>query len=548
AVYVPFNGAIPSPKIIDTLRPIFENPAIGKGGQNVKYDALMLHQHGIHLKGITFDTLIAAFLVIPGGRQLNLDALAQSLLGYQMISIENLIGPKGKKQLSMAEVEVEDVSRYACEDADITLQLVKVLSEKLDETETRHLFETVEMPLVSVLLEMEKTGVKLDTGFLAEMSVTLGEDIERLEKEIHEAAGESFNTNSTQQLAGILFEKLEIHKALGKRPPKKTKTGKYSTSESELLKYEAHPLVHQILEYRKLAKLKSTYVDALPQLIAARDGRLHTSFNQTVAATGRLSSHDPNLQNIPIRGERGREIRKAFIPADGDKLILSADYSQVELRIMAHISGDDGLREAFENGEDIHSSTAAAIFGIPMEAVEADHRRKAKEVNFGIIYGISRFGLAGRLGIKADEAEQIILSYFSRYPKVNNYIADTIRQAMADGYVTTMLNRRRYIPDLLSQNQNIRQNAERVAINTPIQGSAADLIKIAMINIQKALEAGQHQAKMILQVHDELVFEVPRAELAAVKELVIREMEGAMDLKVPLKVDCGSGDNWMEAH
>jgi DNA polymerase-1 len=376
----------------------------------------------------------------------------------------------------------------------------------------------------------------------------LGKAAEALAAEIAEIAGEPFNLNSPQQLGAILFDKLQIHKELGKRPPKRTATGQYSTAESTLLKFEKHPVVHKILEYRKITKLKSTYVDALPSLISPRDGRLHTSYNQTIAATGRLSSSDPNLQNIPIRDERGREIRKAFIPGDAEHLILSADYSQVELRIMAHISGDEGLRQAFERGEDIHASTAAAIFGVPIDEVTPDMRRKAKEVNFGIIYGISRYGLAGRLDIPVDEAERIITNYFARFPKVNDYIRDTIAKTRETQYVTTLLNRRRYIPEILSRNATIRQNAERMAINTPIQGSAADLIKLAMIHIHQRIKKEGYAAKMILQVHDELVFEVPKKEVADVKEMVVYEMEHAMDLSVPLKVDVGVGANWLEAH
>jgi DNA polymerase-1 len=551
AYYVAFDhpdSKLSREQVMTALKPIMERKSPEKGGQNIKFDALMLWQHDVAVQGISFDTMIANYLATSETRQNKLDALAEKYLGYKMIPIEELIGKRGKNQKSMTTVPLEEVTPYACEDADITFQLKEVLEKKLRETETEKLFKEVEMPLLEVLLDMEITGVKLDTEFLAQMSEELGKAAEALAAEIAEIAGEPFNLNSPQQLGAILFDKLQIHKELGKRPPKRTATGQYSTAESTLLKFEKHPVVHKILEYRKITKLKSTYVDALPSLISPRDGRLHTSYNQTIAATGRLSSSDPNLQNIPIRDERGREIRKAFIPGDAEHLILSADYSQVELRIMAHISGDEGLRQAFERGEDIHASTAAAIFGVPIDEVTPDMRRKAKEVNFGIIYGISRYGLAGRLDIPVDEAERIITNYFARFPKVNDYIRDTIAKTRETQYVTTLLNRRRYIPEILSRNATIRQNAERMAINTPIQGSAADLIKLAMIHIHQRIKKEGYAAKMILQVHDELVFEVPKKEVADVKEMVVYEMEHAMDLSVPLKVDVGVGANWLEAH
>ncbi len=550
AYYVPLNDPanLPAQAVIAAFKPVFENPQIKKGGQNIKFDALMLYQHGIELQGIDFDTMIAGYLISPGARQNNLDALAEKYLNYKMIPIEELIGKKGKGQKSMAEAPVEKVSAYSCEDADITLQLKLVLQEKLRETGAEDLFREVEMPLVEVLLHVEKSGVSLDVPFLQEMSARLGENAERLQKEIYQLAGEEFNTNSPQQLGVILFDKLEIHRELNKRKPARTATGQYSTTEAILLRYSEHPVVNKILEYRKLAKLKSTYVDALPALISPRTGRLHTSFNQTIAATGRLSSSDPNLQNIPIRGEVGREIRKAFIPGAADHYILSADYSQVELRVMAHISGDEALKEAFARGEDIHSTTAAAIFDVPLDQVTPEQRRKAKEVNFGIIYGISRFGLADRLGISPDEAEEIIRHYFIRFPKVNQYMIDTIAFARQNKYVTTLLNRRRYVPEIADKNAAIRQNAERVAINTTIQGSAADLIKIAMIHIYKEIKARKLQSKMILQVHDELVFEAPENEVDILKPLIKEKMESAMQLSVPLKVDVGVGKNWLEAH
>ncbi|RMF58275.1 MAG: DNA polymerase I [Calditrichaeota bacterium] len=551
AYYIPISGigkTLDETLVKETLKPIFENPAVRKGGQNIKFDGLMLHQHGIGLKGIDFDTMIASYLINPEGRQNNLTALAEKYLQYRMIPIEQLIGKKGKKQKSMEDVPVEMVYPYACEDADITYRLIEILQKKLKEVEMEDLFHRVEMPLVEVLLKMEINGVSLDVEFLNKMSKELEQEAHQLEQEIHQLSGVEFNINSPQQLGQVLFEKLKIHEELGIRRPKKTPTGQYATSEGVLVKYSAHPVVDKILEYRKLMKLKSTYVDALPRLISPRTGRVHTSFNQTITATGRLSSSDPNLQNIPIRDERGRTIRRAFIPANAEDFILSADYSQVELRMMAHLSGDPALKEAFERGEDIHTTTAAAIFNIDPGEVTPEHRRKAKEVNFGIIYGISSYGLASRLNITPDEAQQIITNYFVRFPEVNQYIIRIIAFAQRNGYVTTILNRRRYVPEINSRNTAVRQNAERIAINTTIQGSAADLIKLAMINIHQRMEKQKLQSKMILQVHDELVFEVAASEVKVMEELVREEMENAIQLNVPLKVDIGIGKNWLEAH
>ena len=551
AYYVPLHlegSGITADTIFSTLKPIFEDASIHKGGQNIKFDGLMLWQHDVDLQGIAFDTMIAHYLLHPGSRQHNLDTLSMQYLNYRMIPIEKLIGKKGKNQLNMKDIPVEVVFPYACEDADITYRLKEILEAKLKETDTYSLFRQVEMPLVEVLMQMEKNGVKLDVPFLKEMSARLADELKRLEGEIYQIAGEEFNINSPQQLGVILFEKLQIHTQFGVKRAGRTPTGQYSTSESVLEKYQSHPLVSKILEYRKLKKLKSTYVDALPKLVSPRTGRLHTSFNQTVTATGRLSSSDPNLQNIPIRDPLGQEIRRAFIPERPEDFILSADYSQIELRIMAHLSGDPGLKEAFERGEDIHASTAAAIFDIPISEVTPEHRRKAKEVNFGIIYGISPYGLASRLGIDPEEAKQIIFNYFARFPRVNDYITHVLAFAHRNKYVTTILNRRRYIPEIDSKNGNVRQNAERIAINTTIQGSAADLIKIAMINIHRYLKENKLQTRMMLQVHDELVFEVPADELEQVKPEIRRLMESAMELTVPLKVDIGVGKNWLEAH
>ncbi|RMG67557.1 MAG: DNA polymerase I [Calditrichaeota bacterium] len=551
AYYVPFHypeKGLTAERVVETLKPIFEDPAIKKGGQNIKFDGLMLWQHDIELQGIQFDTMVADYLMNPGSRQHSLDKLSLTYLNYRMIPIEELIGKRGKNQKSMAELSPESIYRYACEDADVTYQLKEILEQKLKETETYRLFQQVEMPLVEVLMQMEKNGVSLDVPFLEQMSRELAGELERLEREIYRMAGEAFNINSPQQLGNILFNKLEIHKEMGNRRPSRTKTGQYSTSESVLEKYSQHPLVGKLLEYRKLMKLKSTYVDALPRLVSRRTGRLHTSFNQTVTATGRLSSSDPNLQNIPIRTELGRKIRRAFIPASPRDWILSADYSQIELRMLAHLSGDPGLKAAFERGEDIHTSTAAAIFNLAPEEVTPEHRRKAKEVNFGIIYGISPYGLANRLGIDPEEAKQIIVNYFARFPRVNDYITHVLATAYKNKYVTTILNRRRYIPEIDSKNATVRQNAERIAINTTIQGSAADLIKLAMINIHHWLKREQARSKMVLQIHDELVFEVADEELESIQHMVRRQMEGAIRLSVPLKVDIGVGKNWLEAH
>ncbi len=551
AYYVPLHApemGLTAERVIEALKPIFEDPSIKKGGQNIKFDGLMLWQHQIELQGIHFDTMVADYLMNPGSRQHSLDKLSLAYLNYRMIPIETLIGKRGKNQKSMAELCPEHIYRYACEDADITYQLKEILEEKLKATRTYELFQQVEMPLVDVLIQMEKNGVSLDVAFLEQMSGELSAELERLEKEIFELAGEPFNINSPQQLGNILFDKLAIHKDMGNRRPARTKTGQYSTSESILEKYRDHPLVNRLLEYRKLMKLKSTYVDALPRLVSPRTGRLHTSFNQTVTATGRLSSSDPNLQNIPIRTALGRKIRRAFIPASPEDWILSADYSQIELRMLAHLSGDPGLKAAFERGEDIHTSTAAAIFNLSPAEVTPEHRRKAKEVNFGIIYGISPYGLASRLGIDPEEAKQIIVNYFARFPRVNDYITHVLASAYKYKYVTTILNRRRYLPEIDSKNATVRQNAERIAINTTIQGSAADLIKLAMINIHRWLKKQRARSKMVLQIHDELVFEVADEELVTIQQMVRQKMESAIQLSVPLKVDLGVGKNWLEAH
>ncbi|MDZ7260846.1 MAG: DNA polymerase I, partial [candidate division KSB1 bacterium] len=527
--------------VLRKLKPVLEDDRLHKCGQNIKYDMMVLKRHGVSLRGLDFDTMIASYLLNPSGRQHNLDSLSLEYLNYKKIPTSELIG-SGKKQISMAEVPLEKVAHYACEDADITQRLRNVLEPRLKETGLLPLFQEVELPLISVLMEMEMNGVSLDVEFLHQMSLQLEKDLQKLEEEIYQLAGQKFNINSPKQLSEILFQRLKLPVL------RRTKTG-LSTDVSVLEELaKKHPLPRQLLEYRQLMKLKSTYVDALPKLINPETGRVHTSFNQTVTATGRLSSSDPNLQNIPIRTEVGAQIRRAFVPQDEDHVILDADYSQIELRIMAHLSKDSTLMESFQRGEDVHLRTAALIFNVPPEQVTADQRRQAKTVNFGIMYGMGAYGLAQRLEITPEEGQDFITDYFIKYPGVNDFIIKTISEARKRGYVTTLLNRRRYLPEILSDNRRMREFAERTAINTPIQGTAADLIKVAMINISRRLKERGLKTKMILQVHDELVFEVPKEELEQVRQLVKQEMEGAIQLDVPIKVDIGVGANWLEAH
>ncbi len=540
-------GALPLQAVLKRLRPVLENPSVKKVGQNLKYDMLVMNTHGVSLEGISFDTMVASY-VIRADAQHNLESLAHENLHYTMISFEDLVG-KGRGQKHITEVTLDAITDYACEDADITLQVAQRQAERLRELEQLDLCEKLEFPLIAVLGRMEHAGITLDVKYLATMAKELEQQIENLVKDIHADAGTPFNINSTQQLGDILFNKLKLPIV------RKTKTG-YSTDVNvlETLKGQ-HPIIERMLDYRQFTKLKSTYIDALPLLVNPKTGRLHTSFNQTVALTGRLSSADPNLQNIPIRTELGRAIRKAFIPGNKGNLILSADYSQIELRVMAHVSNDEGLLEAFRNNEDIHTSTSVKVFGVPVEEVTRDMRRKAKEVNFGIMYGIGPFGLASRLEISQTEAKEIINRYFERFPKVKQYINDTMDSARRKGYVSTLLGRRRYLPDITSRNFTVRSNAERQAINMPIQGTAADMIKLAMIGIDSALyptgssrQKNNLKSKMLLQVHDELVFEVPRDELEAMKRLVTEEMQNAMTLSVPIEVEVGAGENWLEAH
>jgi DNA polymerase-1 len=533
-------SALDCEQVLGELKPILENTAIGKIGQNIKYDMLVLRTHGVLLQGVAFDTMVASYVLRADGQH-NLDALAMEYLNYNMISFDELVG-KGKREKHITEVSLDAITQYSAQDADITMRVYSRQLEKLKEKELLDLCQKMEFPLISVLERMEASGICLDTDYLRSMSKDLDRQIESLVADIHSLAGETFNINSTQQLGEILFNRL------GLRTVRKTKTG-FSTDVNVLEELQGeHPVIDRLLEYRQLTKLKSTYIDALPELVHPKTGRVHASFNQTVAATGRLSGSDPNLQNIPIRTELGRAIRKAFIPEGNGWVLISADYSQIELRVMAHISGDSGLLDAFRNKEDIHASTAAKVFGVHIADVTPLMRRKAKEVNFGIMYGIGPFGLSRRLDITQPEAKEIITKYFERFPKVKQYIHDTIATVRNCGYVSTLLGRRRYLPEINSRNQNIRGNAERQAINMPIQGTAADMIKLAMIHIDSSLLERRMKSKMLLQVHDELVFESPHHEIDTVREIVQDRMKKAIELDVPIEVELGFGSNWLEAH
>ncbi len=550
AVYIPLRfpekganlfGEDDEKVLMEQLRPILENPKIKKCGQNIKYDALVLRRAGIELQGIAFDTMVADYLLNPDANSHKLDLLSQRYLHYQMQPIESLIG-KGKKQITMDLVPVKQTAFYAAEDADITFQLTKILEKKLKDESLLDLMQKIEVPLISTLIEMEFNGLYIDTNFLQEMSADLQGKINAMIREIHSLAGETFNINSPAQLGNILFEKLKLPVI------RKTKTG-YSTDVNVLEELKSkHPLPEKVLDYRQLTKLLSTYVDALPQLKHLETGRVHSSFNQTVAATGRLSSNNPNFQNIPIRTETGRLIRRAFIPQKEGWKILAADYSQVELRIMAHLSGDEKLMQAFLENADVHARTAALVFGVSQEQVSADMRRTAKVVNFGIMYGAGAFRISSELNLSRAEAQGIIKAYFDTYAGIRTYIDETLEFCRKNRYVETISGRRRWVNDINSENRNLREAAERIAINMPVQGTAADLIKIAMINIQNILKAETLQTKMISQVHDELVFEVPEDELETVKDMIRRQMENAISLKVPLKVDLGIGESWFDAH
>jgi DNA polymerase-1 len=530
-------------RLIQPIKKVLENEQILKVGQNIKYDILVLKNYGVEVRGVLFDTMLAHYLIEPEKKH-GMDYLSETFLNYRPVSIEELIGKKGKSQGSMRDVPLDLIKEYAAEDADITLQLKEVLAPQLAPNNCEKLFYEIETPLIQVLAAMEYEGVNISAAFLNEYSQKLQEELLVLEKSIYEQAGISFNIDSPKQLGEVLFDKLKIDEKA-----KKTKTGQYATGEDVLAKLsKKHPIIEQILDYRELRKLKSTYVDSLPEMVNKKTGRVHTSFMQAVAATGRLSSNNPNLQNIPIRTERGRMVRKAFVPRSSDYLLLSADYSQVELRIIAALSNDENMITAFKEGKDIHAATAARVFGVPLEEVSKDMRSKAKAVNFGIIYGQSAFGLSENLGISRTEAKEIIDNYFQQYPAIKAYMDNNIQLAREKGYVETIMGRRRYLNDINSSNATVRGFAERNAINAPIQGSAADIIKKAMIDIYVELKKHQLQTKMILQVHDELVFDLYKPEKEQVMHLVKEKMEGAFNLGVPLITEMNTGENWLEAH
>ncbi|MFD2551753.1 DNA polymerase I [Bizionia sediminis] len=530
-------------QLLESLRPFFENPNIEKVGQNLKYDIKVLAKYQITVKGKLFDTMLAHYLINPDMRH-NMDILSETYLNYSPVAIETLIGKKGKNQKSMRDVPLETQTEYAVEDADITLQLKELFTTELGAANTQKLFDDIEIPLLRVLAAMELEGINLDTDFLHSLSEQLHADIDALAQKIYSEAGETFNIASPKQLGDILFDKMKLV-----AKPKKTKTGQYATGEEILsLLAKEHSIVQNILDYRGLTKLKSTYIDALPLQVEPSTGRVHTDYMQTVAATGRLSSNNPNLQNIPIRTERGRQVRKAFIPRSNEYTILAADYSQIELRIIAALSNEDTMIEAFNNGEDIHASTASKVFNVPIENVTREQRSNAKTVNFGIIYGVSAFGLSNQTNLNRTEAKELIDTYYETYPKLKRFISTQVYFARDNGYVQTVLGRRRYLKDINSRNAVVRGAAERNAVNAPIQGSAADIIKIAMIKIYKQLQSSHYKTKMLLQVHDELVFDVYKPELDAIKHLVKTEMEQAFNLPVPLVVDMDTGNNWLEAH
>ncbi len=528
-------------RMVDTFRPFFEHPSIEKVGQNLKYDLLVLSHYDVEVAGPLFDTMLAHYVVQPEQRH-NMDLLAEKYLHYRTIPIEALIG-SGRTQRNMADLAPKDIVDYACEDADVTLRLYPILKEEMEKYEVTSVFTDIEMPLLPVLARMERNGVRLDTAALEETGRNFTERMQQLEGEIYTLAGHEFTITSPKQVGAVLFDELQISAKV-----KKTKTGQYSTSEEVLESLrDKHPIVEKILQHRALKKLLSTYVEALPKLIHPETGHIHTSFNQAVTATGRLSSSNPNLQNIPVRGEDGREIRRAFVPEEGE-VFFSADYSQIELRIMAHLSQDPHMVADFNSGLDIHAATAARIFHKTVEEVDRDERRKAKTANFGIIYGISAFGLSERMGVSRGEAKELIENYFATYPKVREYMNESIERAKQTGYITTQFGRRRYLADINAGNATVRGYAERNAVNAPIQGTAADIIKLAMVAIDRRLREEKLQTRMILQVHDELNFSVPPTELEQVRKLVVEEMERAFQMQVPLVAECGEGINWLEAH
>ncbi len=544
AYYVPVSeDQTEAQKMVDLFKPILADETKTLIGQNIKYDLQILKNYGIEIKNKLWDTMVAHFLFMPEMRH-NMNVLAETYLDYSPISIETLIGKKGKDQLTMRSVSLDIIKDYAAEDADITLKLKHAFEPKLKESQTEKLFHEVEVPLIHALAGMEREGINLDVNVLKEFSAQLQEDITRVDAEIQQLAGTKFNISSPKQVGEILFDYLKVIEK-----PKKTKTGQYATGEDILSKLEGkHPIIAKILDYRELVKLKSTYVDSLPLLVNEKTNRLHTTFNQVVAVTGRLSSDNPNLQNIPIRTERGRQIRKAFIPRGEDYVLLSADYSQIELRIVASISGDANMCEAFISGKDIHTATAAKVYGIEESEVTKEMRYKAKSVNFGIIYGQGAFGLADNLNIPRAEAKQLIDNYFAQYGSIKEYMNSEIEFAKEHGYVQTLMGRKRWLKDINSANQTVRSYAERNAINAPIQGSAADMIKVAMVNIHNELKSMNVKSRMVLQVHDELVFDVYKPELEMLKPIIEKHMQEALPLKVPVEVGMGVGNNWLEAH
>ena len=544
-----FAAPRPSPDLavlLDGLRPLLEDAALTKCGQNLKYDLLVLGQHGIEVRGVAFDTMVAAYLDDPGARQHNLDALALRFLHVKKIPTESLIG-RGKKQISMADVPVEKVAEYACEDADVTCRLWRLFARRLEEIGLVDLNRKVEVPLIQVLVDMESRGIRLDAPALHAFRKELTHDLARLGEELHDLAGERFNLQSPKQLQPILYEKLKVHEKLGVKRIKRTKTG-LSTDQSVLETLSAHPFVGKLLEFRVKSKLLNTYVEALPALMDPGDGRIHTSFNQAVTATGRLSSSNPNLQNIPIRTEIGRRIRNAFLPAEGGWKLISADYSQVELRVLAHMSHDTALIEAFRADEDIHRRTASLVFRMDLDQVTPELRSRAKAINFGILYGMGSQRLARETGISDQEAKDFIQAYFDGLPAVKAFLDRCVEQAEKNGFVTTLLHRRRNLPEILSTDPRTRAMARNIAVNTPIQGTAADLIKVAMVKLHRRLIETGVRAEMLLQVHDELLLEAPDSEVDDVVHMVREEMQNAFNLDVPLKVDVGVGENWLEAH
>ena len=543
--YVPFPEKREETQVlIEKFKPFFENETIEKVGQNIKYDLKILSQYGIEVKGNLFDTMIAHYLINPDMRH-NMDVLSETYLKYSPKSITELIGKKGKNQGNMRDIPLDEIKEYAVEDADVTIQLKNHFLPILEKVGTKKLYDEIEIPLVPVLADMEKEGINLDVDFLKKMSVEMTAESKALEQKIYETAGETFNLASPKQLGDVLFDKMKI----GGAKQKKTKTGQYATGE-EILSYLANdnPIVKDILEWRQMVKLQSTYIDALPNQVDLKTGRVHTEYMQTVAATGRLSSNNPNLQNIPIRTERGRQIRKAFIARNENYTLVSADYSQIELRIIAALCGEENMIAAFKNNEDIHKSTAAKVFNIPLEEVTKEQRSHAKTVNFGIVYGVSAFGLSNQTNLSRKESADLIDAYYKTYPKLKSFITEQVDFARENGYVETISGRRRYLKDINSANAIVRGGAERNAVNAPIQGSAADIIKIAMINIHKKLKSENWQSKMLLQVHDELVFDVHNSELEKIQPMIKHEMENAFKMIVPLEVEIGSGKNWLEAH